>query len=104
MTSNDTCQDELDTLLHTSSRYLHEIEAGRFENLEDDIIQHNRALIKFMQGRDILGLARQQQRKLYQLLGNQQAAIRILGEQKQELVGKLAEIRNGRNLKNTYTP
>ena len=97
-----TTQDELDGLLSTSSAWLKEIEAGRFENLEKAVDRHNQSVMEYMQGKDIRTLARQQQEKLYRLLSNQKTAIKIISDEKQKLASKLTELRNGRNLKNTY--
>ena len=95
-------QDELDGLLSTSSAWLKEIEAGRFENLEKAVDQHNQSVMDYMQGKDIRTLAKPQQEKLYRLLSNQKTAIKIVSDEKQQLARKLTELRNGRNLKNTY--
>lgn len=97
-----TTQDELDGLLSTSFFFLKKIEAGRFENLEKTISQHTQLLMNYMQTIELKDLAKQEQDKLYQLLANQKTAIKIITDQKQQLAGKLKELRNGRNLTNTY--
>jgi hypothetical protein len=95
-------QDKLDSLVSNSAIWLKEIEDGHFENLEENIAQHNQSLMDYMEGKEINNLPRQQQEKLRQLLNKQKAAIKIISEKKRQLASKLTELRNGRNLKNTY--
>jgi len=64
--------------------------------------RHNRLLMNYMQGNKIKAMERSKQEKLYQLLRNQEAAIKIISEQKQQLSNKLTKLRKGRSLKNTY--
>lgn len=97
-----TTQDELDGLISASYTCLQEIEAGRVENLEKVLGQNNQLLMNYMQAREIRDLARQEQEKLHQLLANQQTAIKIITDQKRQLASRLKELRNGRNLTNTY--
>ncbi|MFT5134809.1 MAG: hypothetical protein ACI9SC_003291 [Gammaproteobacteria bacterium] len=102
MTTTSTQPDVLDGLLSNSAACLKEIEAGDFENMEEIVSQHNQNLMNYLQGKEIITLARSEQEKLYRLLNDQNTAIKKINDQKRHLARKLTELRNGRNLNSTY--
>ncbi len=95
-------KDGLDSLLRSSASCLSKIKAGCLEDMDKVLARHDMLLRHYMQGNNITNMERPEQDKLYQLLADQKAAIKIIREQKQQLVNKLTELRKGRSLKATY--
>ncbi len=102
MTNSRVTRNELDSLLENSVVWLKDIEAGCFQDLEKVLVQHDRSMVRYMKGKELRTLAGQERDKLYKILSNQNEAIKLISEQKQEVAQKLLELRKGRNLKNAY--
>ncbi len=102
MHSDNSSDAELDDLLSASIACLGKIKNGRFEMLEKSVAQYRHTLLNYMKDKDLKELTGQQQAKLHQLLIQQQTGIKLILSQKQKLAKKLAKLRHGRKLKNTY--
>ena len=92
----------LDALLHKSREQLAQISRGEFEQAGESLKLARKEIQDYLENPASRSLSREQTQQLRQIYTCQRQAAELVSDLKQELAKKITELRQGRNLRQTY--